>query len=89
MAKNIKIQPEFDAKLKKLRIKTKFMNNFGKWGPSIEITDVAQYKEDCLNTNNWDDFIALAFHWALSPEGSEFWFNIAIDGHKLDREDCF
>jgi hypothetical protein len=77
MAKNIKIQPEFDAKLKKLRIKTKFMNNFGKWGPF----DVAQYKENCLNTNNWGDFIDFAFHWGLSPEGSEFWFNIATENY--------
>ena len=79
MAKNIKIQPEFDAKLKKLRIKTKFMNNFGKWGDLLTKEEITKYKEKCLNANIWNKFICHAFSWELSPEGTYFWHNIAIN----------
>lgn len=78
MSKNIKIQPEFDAKLKKLRIKTKFMNNFGKWRKDVINKDIALcWKTECLNTNNWERFIIYAFSWNLSPEGYTFWVKIA------------
>ena len=79
MAKNIKIQPEFDAKLKKLRIKTKFMNNFGKWEKETDEDVILHWKHICLNTDYWNVFIIHAFNWRLSPEGDTFWSNIAIN----------
>ena len=59
------IKPEFMAKLKKLRIKTKFMYNI------IHYTSLDLKK--CLNADNWKDFIAYAFTWAITPEKADFW----------------
>jgi hypothetical protein len=77
MSKTIVIKPEFDAKLKKLRIKTKFMNNFGKWGTCIDTQGVLYLKSECLNAHCWYSFVVSAFESKLSPQGQDFWYEVA------------
>jgi len=71
------IRPKFDTKLKKLRIKTKFLKycKNPKWGnPS--------YAERCVEIQNttldWTVFISHAFQWTNTPEGGDYWSNIAF-----------
>lgn len=77
MSNKIKIQPEFDTKLKKLRIKTKFMNNFGKWRGRPHKQTKMFWRKECLSTFYWEAFIERAFSWSFSPEGFDFWYNIS------------
>lgn len=73
------IKPEFMAKLKKLRVKTKFMNNImdSQWEFSYAIPNKTEINlNNCITANNWDTFIGNAFNWESSPEGSDFWADI-------------
>ena len=69
------IKPEFMAKLKQLRVKTKFMNNImnHKW---VVVSDTEWYLKRCLDAETWYDFIDKAFNWNNSPEGYDFWKDI-------------
>ena len=69
------IKPEFMAKLKKLRVKTKFMNNImdPKW---INMLRKEEYLTDTLTLGSWYGFIGNAFNWENSPEGYNFWQDI-------------
>lgn len=69
------IKPEFMTKLKKLRIKIKFLNNIV--NPKWKKADKKIELFECLNTNYWDDFILHSFNWENSPEGHDFWENIS------------
>lgn len=74
------IKPEFMTKLKKLKIKTKFLNNIvnPKWNLNCwESEDPNAVLKQCLNDNTWIGFIAFAFLWDNTPEGSAFWCNIS------------
>lgn len=75
MSKTLTFKPEFEAKLKQLKIKTKFVNNCKKvkW-PEHQAIRI----KECFNTtNNWLHFIVYAFHWDSTPEGYDYWFKIA------------
>ena len=69
------IKPEFMAKLKQLRVKTKFMNNImnPKW---INMLRKEEYLTDTLTLGSWYGFIGNAFNWENSPEGYDFWEDI-------------
>lgn len=74
-SKTIVFKPEFEAKLKKLKIKTKFVKNFNnpKW---IIPENTESYREGCLNAECWTDFINMSFSWRNSPEGFVYWYKI-------------
>lgn len=65
------IKPEFMAKLKQLRVKTKFINNImhPKWNATASIPAL----KACLNATTWQEFIDECFNWKNSPEGHDFW----------------
>jgi hypothetical protein len=69
------IKPEFDAKLKELRIKTKFIKycKDPKW-TFKSIGD--SYRRNQNKTNVWATFIEYAFNWENTPEGFSYWSNI-------------
>ena len=69
------IKPEFMAKLKQLRVKTKFMNNImdPKW---INMLHKEEYLTNTLTLGSWYGFIGNAFYWENSPEGYDFWEDI-------------
>jgi hypothetical protein len=72
--KKIEINPGFEAKLQRLGIKEKFIENCknSKWDvPSKDYVD--QMNKATL----WDFFIIYAFNWKDTPEGFDFWANIA------------
>jgi hypothetical protein len=77
MTKTIIFKSKFEKKLKKLRIKTKFMKNVKKYvGTNFSKQD------DYMNTinknaNSWHKFIVIAFIWRDTPEKDDFWRKIA------------
>lgn len=75
MAKTITFKPEFEKKLKELKIKTKFVKNWiaNKWNISSD----PEYARHCaLNAVEWKEFIIWAFNWDLTPEGHNYWDEI-------------
>jgi len=85
MSKTIIFKPEFEKKLKKLKIKTKFIKNLRnpKWTilPNLNIMEMnykrMKYKERFENSKNWSEFISHAFNWINSPEGFDYWDKIS------------
>lgn len=81
MAKTIVFKPEFEKKLKDLRIKTKFVKNFNKkeWPNSINNYEcnIENMHKQCLNATSWYAFVVYAFNWDITPEKQEYWSNIA------------
>ena len=69
------IKPEFMAKLKQLRVKTKFMNNImdPKWDAEHKTNERLDL---CLNTKTWGILIGFAFNWKKTKEGYNFWDSI-------------
>lgn len=53
MAKTIVFKPEFEKKLKDLKIKTRFIKNLG--------NRAVKYADETINFSNWKDFIDCAF----------------------------
>ena len=74
MSKTITFKPEFEKKLKELRIKTKFVKNWiaNKWFSN----DPKYCRERALNAVGWKEFMIWAFSWELTPEGYEYWNQI-------------
>lgn len=68
------IKPEFMAKLKQLKIKTRFMNNV--MNPQWIDSDHEIYLQKCIKASNWIWFLSHAFQWINTPEGDDFWSNI-------------
>ena len=68
------IKPEFMAKLKKLRIKTKFMNNV--MDPKWPTLTFEEHVTRFLKATTWGNFINHHCYWYSSPEGHAFWYNI-------------
>jgi len=67
------IKPEFDEKLKKLRVKTRFLNNLKKKRANPEM--ILQR----LNTYEiFNEFISEAFYWEDTPEGYDYWDEISL-----------
>jgi hypothetical protein len=76
MAKTIVFQPAFEKKLKKLRIKTKFVKNFN--NPKWVTPDLFDYRrKSCLTSVSWRCFITCAFYWTNTSEGYAYWDDIA------------
>lgn len=73
MSKTIVFKPEFETKLKQLKVKTKFVNNLRKY-TNNSMEDVVAW----LNcSKSFSLFICNAFLWRSTPEGADFWNNIA------------
>lgn len=72
--KTYTFKPEFEEKLKRLKIKTRFIKN-------IKTLNESKYlvMRESLNNNSfdWHALISEAFTWNGSPEGHRFWSNIA------------
>jgi len=66
------IKPEFDKKLKKLGIKTRFLKNFKKEHANPEIS-----LQLINNHENFYGFIDDAFVWDNTPEGYDYWHEIS------------
>ena len=67
------IKPEFDKKLKKLRVKTRFLNNLKKKraNPEMALQHLNSHK-------NFSEFISDAFFWDNTPEGTIYWYEISL-----------
>jgi len=66
------IKPEFDEKLKKLQVKTRFVNNLK------EQNDHPEFGLKSLNKyESFKTFIARAFFWHITPEGHDYWDEIS------------
>ena len=70
------IRPEFEKKLRELKILTKFKKNCA--NPKWVISDPLKRRIIQNNTLVWSEFIDEAFYWELSPEGHFYWSNIAM-----------
>ena len=78
MSKTIVFKPEFETKLKQLKVKTKFVNNLRK-ARKLEYTNnsmeaIVELLNGCTDFRS---FIINAFFWKITPEGEDFWDNIA------------
>ena len=73
--KTYTFKPEFEEKLKRLRIKGKFIRNIKNGSGKAWI----QRCKLCDEEPSWYSFIVGAFVWVRTPEGHRFWSNIA--GH--------
>jgi len=67
------IKPEFDEKLKKLRVKTRFLNNLKKKraNPKMILQRLNTYE-------TFNEFISEAFYWEDTPEGYDYWDEISL-----------
>ena len=71
--KTYTFKPEFEEKLKRFRIKEKFIRNIKEqvgqgWIKRCKIIDTEP---------DWYNFILGAFIWVSTPEGQYFWSKIA------------
>jgi hypothetical protein len=78
MSKTIVFAPEIEKKLKRLKIKTKFVKYWlaNKW----ETTDPDFKRSIAISAekdNNWFTFINYSFNWNLTEEGWDYWIKIA------------
>ena len=80
MSKTIVFPEPFESKLKKLKIKTKFIKACKKTTGSIE--ERYSLCSSCMiyfsYGNNWYRFICSHINWTNSEEGHDYWYNIAI-----------
>lgn len=76
MAKTIIFKPEFEQKLKELKVKTKFINNLRYYCKAWEVPLDKKIAE-MNNVNTFKDFVGMAYIWTNTPEGYEFWDKIA------------
>lgn len=79
MYKKITFKEPFESKLKKLRIKTKFVRNAKKyWKCSNErLVEILNDTIDWEESEQWALFIFSHCEINCSPEGSEYWINIS------------
>jgi hypothetical protein len=79
MSKTIVFKPKIEAKLKKLRIKQKFVKNWkaNKWLPESLVNEYRKKDKFYEEDNNWKMFIHYAFEWARTEEGREYWSEIS------------
>jgi len=77
MAKTIVFKKEFEDKLKKLKIKTKFLNNLTVESVNQNIGNHFQTIEEVVKHLNskqsWLDFLRCSFFWRTSNEGADYW----------------
>lgn len=75
MAKTIIFKPEFEQKLKELKVKTKFVNNLKAYCKQCHYclaTKIAALN----NKDTFSRFIGEGFIWADTPEGHAVWNDI-------------
>jgi len=70
----VTFKPEFEAKLKELGIKEQFVNNWN--NEAISTHNICN--ELSMPISSWESFIANGFDWDNTPEGSDFWLQVAI-----------
>jgi hypothetical protein len=77
MAKTIVFKKEFEDKLKKLKIKTKFLKNLTVESVNSNTSKDFKTIEDVvkhLNSRaNWERFLVESFSWWHSNEGADYW----------------
>jgi hypothetical protein len=71
----IVFKPEFEMKLRKLKIKTKFIKNLLNYNKS-KVIDERTTIEDLNSFTTWTNFIGNSFNWRISPEGNKYWITI-------------
>jgi len=73
MSKKLLLRNDFDIKLKKLKIKTKYLNYFNKFWKVKKSTKIT-----IINIqDSWFDLISISFLWKNTPEGYDYWEEIA------------
>lgn len=79
MSKTIVFKPEIETKLKKLRIKTKFVKYWiaNKWLFESYAKRHRKEANSYEKANNWSLFIICAFQWLLTEEGYDYWNKIS------------
>jgi hypothetical protein len=84
MSETIVFKPEFENKLKELKVKTRFVKNFKnrnknrqtkKWLVISSIDEIAV--KELNSKDSFFIFIDHAFLWVSTPEGYDFWIEIA------------
>ena len=74
--KTITFKPEFEKKLKELKVKTKFVNVIAVHNHKIHM--LVRERVDIINDcESFRDFIRSGFIWSESKEGFFFWHDIA------------
>jgi hypothetical protein len=80
MSKTIVFKKEFEDKLKKLKIKTKFLNNLTVESVNQNTGNHFQTLEEVVEHLNskqsYKRFLVGSFIWNTSNEGSEYWHSI-------------
>ena len=72
----IKFNPEFEEKLNKLGVRKQFMFNFIM--QRKDNSSLIEIGVEMLNMRpDWVTFILCAFDWKRTPEGDQFWNEIA------------
>lgn len=80
MRQKLIIKKEFDDKLKQLRVKQRFVRGIltcERHGMSLKNLHPKQLIKELNKLTSFRLFINLAFNWADSAEGHEFWSNIS------------
>jgi hypothetical protein len=79
MAKTIIFKKEFEDKLKKLKIKTKFLKNLKNGKGCLQRRYFSgQERIEEINTRvSWWGFVNGMAIWESTPEGHNYWENIA------------
>ena len=75
MSKTIVFKKEFEDKLKKLKIKTKFVNNIKAYC-KLRDRDLQKHIDRLNLQETWDHFTYWSFIWGETPEGYDYWNNI-------------
>ena len=74
--KTITFKPEFEAKLKKLKVKRRFVRNMIAYCEDYHY-DLENKIKIANRIGCFNRFIANAFFWEHTPEGYKFWENIS------------
>jgi hypothetical protein len=72
--KPVIFKKEFEDKLKKLRIKTKFVKNIRNQHKGSKLQQRIQYLD---RITYWKNFVSAAFFWVNTPEGWKYWVKIS------------
>lgn len=77
MSKTIGFKPEFEKKLKELRIKTKVIKNIKLFCHSTK-TPFNRKLEFINESDSWRIAVNRFFIWSSTPEEFDFWKNISF-----------
>lgn len=79
MSKTITFKPEFEEKLKELRIKTRYIRNLRRARGFAQL--LFKNFTDRINSvnkrDNWRSFISSMAVWSTTLEGYEYWSDIS------------